>query len=102
MNNDTAGKAGKKTPTSVVERLARTLSHAIEAHTERTRRLRVYPATRRDGRKTSTRPVQRDATAPGLQAPAPGVIRRCLRRIGNGYAAHEARLVQLRVYDPRL
>lgn len=105
MKRNTAAKVDNSPTPSASRSLARCLAgfktriqKGVDAHHARTEALRVYSATRLDGRDGSAgRPVAGSATAATPHA-SPGLLRRLWRRLGAAWAAHEARLIELRVF----
>ncbi len=102
MNKHTVNKPQDANSSSVIRRLRRNLSNLLEAHAERTESLRVYSATRLDGRDSAGVPAVPAQSSPETEVTAPSSKGGLWRRLGKAYAAHEARLAKLRVYDPRL
>ncbi|MDJ0778738.1 MAG: hypothetical protein QNJ85_12810 [Gammaproteobacteria bacterium] len=89
-------------PSSLVGRLARNLSGLLEAHAGRTESPRVYPATRQDGRDSAGERAVPAQLLPETETATRSSSGGLWRWLGKAYAAHEARLARLRVYDPRL
>ncbi len=102
MNKHAENKPQDATSCSVIRRIARNLSNLLETHAERTESLRVYSATRVDDRDSAGAAAA--AGQPSAEtAITPSSSKGGLwRRLGKAYAAHEARLAKLRVYDRRL
>ncbi len=87
---------------SAIKRLARKLSNLLEAHAERTESLRVYPVTRLDGRESANAPAAAEQSSAETAAAVPSSKSGPWRLLRKAWAVHQARLSQLRVYDPRL
>ena len=102
MNRNAENKPQDVNSSSLIGRLARNLSNLLEAHIERTESLRVYPATRLDGRDLTGEHAVAEQSPPETETATRSSSGGLWRRLGKAYAAHEARLAQLRVYDPRL
>mgnify|MGYP001820150194 CR=1 FL=1 len=99
MNKHADNQPQDANSSSLIKRLARDLSNLREAHAERTESLRVYPATRLDGRDSVNAAGQ---SSTETEATAPSSKGGPWRLLCKAWAAHAARLSQLRVYDPRL
>ena len=102
MNKHAVNQPQDANSSSVIKRLARNLSNLLEAHAERTESLRVYPASRLDGRDSANAPAAAEQSSTEMEATAPSSKGGPWRFLCKAWAAHVARLSQLRVYDPRL
>ena len=102
MNKHAVNKSQDAGSSSVIKRVARKMSNLLEAHTERTESLRVYSATRCDGRDSAGAPAAAEQPTMETQATAPASKGGLWRRLRKAYAAHEARMAELRVFDRRL
>ena len=102
MNKHAVNKPQDARSSSVIQRVARKMSNLLEAHAERTRSLRVYPATRHDGLDSAGAPAAAAQPTMETQATAAASKGGLWRRLRKAYAAHEARMAKLRVYDRRL
>ena len=98
MNQYAANKSRDATSASFVKRFAGHLSNLYEAHVARLVSLRVYPESPKAGcypSTDSTRDVDRSVETNSRAVAASG---KPWRKLAAAYAAHEARLAQLRVY----
>ena len=102
MNKHTVNQPQDANSTSLIKRLVRNLSNLLEAHAERTGSLRVYPATRLDSRDSVSASAVAGQSSTQTEVTAPASKGGPWRLLCKAWAAHEARLLQLRVYDPRL
>ena len=75
------------------------LANVVKAHDARTASLRVYSAKRLDERSAQATPTAREATTEPVPAAARSPRARLLRRAKAAYAAHVARLIELRAFD---
>ena len=102
MNKQTVNQPQDGNSSSLIKRLTRNLSNLLEAHAQRIESLRVYPATRLDGRDSANAPVIAEQSSTETKTTAPSSRGGPWRLLCKAWAAHIARLSQLRVYDPRL
>ena len=102
MNKHAVNQSQEARSSSVIKRVARKMSNLLEAHAARTEALRVYSATRVDGRDSVAAPAAAEQSTTNSEAAAPAAKGGLWRRLRKAYAAHEARLAELRVYDRRL
>lgn len=107
---DAAAEMTAARPSSVVSKLTSRMANAIEQHHRNIAALRVYGTPRHDGLKIGSRADEPVDIAETTAQPAPvtdagkSVSRfaRVAKWFGAVYAAHEARMAALRVYDRRL
>ena len=107
LAKDPAAEKTATRPSSVVSKLTSRMTNAIERHHRNTAALRVYGTARHEGLKTGLRldeaaDIAESTAQPARETDASESVSRFARVaswFGTVYAAHEARLAALRVYD---